>query len=273
MGKALEVITGFVTAPSTTLTALGLASGDSLQIRNAQIDSMIRLVNAWADNQTSGTLRIRSPRLHDNVEGLRLDVLASEVKPLLPRRFMQKLIPQDTLTVQLSGSGTAGDIETATLLVFYEDLPGISARLIDAPALLANMVHIMSVENTLSLGTSGGYSGEEAITAEFDQLKANTDYALLGYLVDAECATVGWRGSDTGNVRVGGPGDELGRDYTASWFYDLSFWNQMPMIPVFNSANKDAILIDGVQDENGTDVTVTSIFAELQAGAVPTAAA
>ena len=269
MGKALEVINGFVTAPDTTLTALTMGAGDTLTIRNAPLDSNILLLQAWTDNQTAGTLRIRSARLHDNVEGIRLDASASEVKPLLPKRFMQTLVPQDALVVQLSGSNTGGDIESAALMLFYENLPGISARLIDVPTLLANMINLVTVENTLALGTGGGYSGEEAITAEFDQLKANTDYALMGYLVDAECASVGWRGSDTGNVRVGGPGDELGRDYTRSWFYDLAFWYQMPMIPVFNSANKDAILIDGNQDENGTDVTVTSIFAQLKPGTLP----
>ncbi len=269
MGKALEMLNGFVTAPSTTLTALTMGAGDTLVVRNAPLDSSIMLVQAWQDNQTAGVLRIRSPRLHDNVEGIRLDASASEVKPLLPRRIVQPLIPQDTLTVQLSGSATGGDIESAALLLFYENLPGISARLIDVATLLANMLNLVSIENTLALGTGGGYSGEEALTAEFDQLKANTDYALLGYLVDAECASVGWRGSDTGNVRVGGPGDELGRDYTRTWFYDLARDYQMPMIPVFNSANKDAILVDGVQDENGTDITVTSIFAQLKAGAVP----
>jgi hypothetical protein len=40
----------------------------------------------------------------------------------------------------------------------------------------------------------------------------------------------------------------------------------MPLIPVFNSANKGGILIDAAQDENGTDVTVNSIFAELSPG-------
>ena len=45
--------------------------------------------------------------------------------------------------------------------------------------------------------------------------------------------------------------------------------HQMPLIPVFNSANKDAILIDGVQDENGTDVTLTSLLAQLKPGVVP----
>ncbi len=272
MGKAIDTITGRATAPGATLTGLTMSAGDTLTVRNAPIDSMVRLLGAWADNQAAGTLRIRSPRLHDNVEGIRLDVAASDVKPLLPERFVQPLIPQDTLIVELSGSAVAGDIESAAMLLYYENLPGIAARLIDPATLLANMVNIMSVENTLALGTGGGYSGEEALTAEFDQLKANTDYALLGYLVDAECLGVFWRGSDTGNLRMGGPGDDSGRDYTRSWFYHLSMAYQIPLIPVFNSANKDAILIDGVQDENGTDVTVTSIFAQLKPGAVPATA-
>lgn len=272
MGAALDLITGRVTAPSTTLTALTMSAGDTLTVRNAPIDSSVRLLQAWADNQGAGTLRIRSPRIHDNVEGIRLDVSVSEVKPLLPRRLIQPLVPQDTLIAELSGSATAGDIESAALLLYYANLPGISGRFIDPPALLANMVNLVTVENTLALGTGGGYTGEEALTAEFDQLKANTDYALIGYLVDDECAAVTWRGSDTGNLRVGGPGDNLARDLTRSWFYDLSMDYQLPLIPVFNSANKDAILLDGVQDENGTDVTVTSIFAQLKPGVVPQAA-
>lgn len=272
MGKALEVISGHATAASTTLTALTMHSGDTLTVRNAPIDSKIMLLNAWGDWQTAGNLRIRSPRLHDNVQGLRLFGVASEVQPLIPRTIVQPLIPQDTLIVELSGSGTAGDIESAALMVYYDNLPGIAARMIDAATLLSNMVNLVAVENTLATGTSGGYSGEEAITAEFDELKANTDYALVGYTVSAECAMVGWRGSDTGNLRVGGPGDELGAHYTRSWFYDLSRDYQMPLIPVFNSANKDAILLDAVQDENGTDVLVTTILAQLKPGAVPASA-
>jgi len=272
MGKAIDTITGRVTAPGATLTALTMSAGDTLTVRNAPIDSMVRLLQAWTDNQVAGTFRIRSPRLHDNVEGIRLDASVSEVKPLLPERFVQPLIPQDTLIAELSGSAVAGDIESAAMLLYYDNLPGIAARLIDPATLLVNMMNLVTVENTLALGTGGGYSGEEALTAEFDQLKANTDYALLGYNVDTEALGVFLRGSDTGNLRVGGPADELGRDYTRSWFYHLSMAYQMPLIPVFNSANKDAILADGVQDENGADVTVTWIFAQLKPGAVPATA-
>lgn len=263
MGRALELLTGFVTAPSTTQTALTMATGNSLTVRSHPFEAESILLQAWVDAQTAGTLRIRSPRMHDQVQGIRLETVASEAKPLLPRGMGQRLFPQDTLTVDLSGSGTAGDIETAAMLVYYQDLPGIDARLHRPAEIMPRVRHILSVENTLSLGTSGGYSGEEAIDAEFDLLRANTEYAILGYLVSAECAAIRWRGPFSGNLGVGGPGDDLGRDYTRDWFVRLSDEFDLPLIPVFNAADKSNVLIDGAQDENGTDVLVNTILAQL----------
>lgn len=266
MGQILEVVTGFAVAAPTTFGALTMASGNSATVRNARADTRVQLLQAWADVQTAGEFRIRSPKLHDAVQGIRLDTIISEVKPLLPVPVMQPLFPQDALVLEISAGAVALDVETACLLLWYEDLPGAEGQFIDVDTLMARMVHIFPVENTLTLGTAGGYSGEEAINAEFDQFKANTLYALLGYLVSAECAVVRWRGADTGNFGVGGPGDELGRDYTASFFVDLARKYGKRLIPVFNAANKDGILIDGAQDENGTDVTVTTIFGELTPG-------
>ncbi len=269
-GPALRLLTGFVTAPDTTQTALTMGSGDSLTVVNAPLDSQVRLLTAWVDVQLRGLFRIRSPKLHDNVQAIRLATIASEVQPLLPSAHTQRLYPQDTLTVDLSGSATAGDIETACLLLFYPELPGQSARLWSPQDVLAKMKNIVTVENTIATGTAGGYSGEEALNADFDLLKPNTDYALLGYTVSpvagqtvGECAAVGWRGNDTGNVRVGGPGTDTDRWLTNRWFVWLSEQFKLPLIPVFNSAGRAGILIDVAQDENGLDVIVTSIFAEL----------
>ncbi len=264
MGLAMHVVTGFVTAPSTTFTAWTLAAGDSLTVKNAALNSRVQLINAWSDQQTAGNLRIRSPKLHDNVQGIRMYSIASEVQPLLPMGVKQMLIPQDTLVAEQTGSATSGDIETGCILLWYEDLPGQAARLYKWEQIQNRIVNIFPVENSLSLGTAGGYSGEAAINATFDLGKANVDYALLGYLSSAECAVIGWRGADTGNLRVGGPGNEVYKKLTANWFVELSKSYDLPMIPVFNWSNKGGILIDGVQDENGTDTVVTSIFAELR---------
>jgi hypothetical protein len=56
---------------------------------------------------------------------------------------------------------------------------------------------------------------------------------------------------------------------TANWFVWLSEMVRSltgvpgKTIPVFYGTNKSTILIDGVQDENGTDVTVNSLFQVL----------
>ena len=264
MGKALQVVTGFVTAPSTTLTAWTMASGDTLAIRNTQEGPMIQLVTMWADNQAAGALTIRSPLLHDNVVGMRAGIVASEVYPLFPLGMGQKLRPQDLLIAEQSGSAVAGDIETGAMLIYYQDLPGADARLVTWDQISGRIESYMFVTNTLSLGTAGGYSGEEAINAEMDQWKANRDYALVGYLTTVECAVIGWRGPDTSNLRIAGPGNETNKNLTFDWFAMLSKLTGLPTIGVFNAANKGATLIDGVQDENGADPLVTSIFALLK---------
>jgi hypothetical protein len=128
----------------------------------------------------------------------------------------------------------------------------------------SRMVNMVTIENTLALTTGGGYTGEEAINAETDYLKANTDYALLGGYTGVECTLVGWRGADTSNYRVAIPGDDTNHNRYAAWFVEMSEAYGLPCIPIFNSANRAAILIDGVQDENGADAIVTHIYAELK---------
>src|SRR5581483_1092604 len=268
-GPGMEVIGGQVTAPGSTFTAWTMNAGNSLTIRNCPSDKKVFLLQAWADNQTAGGLRVRSPKLHDNVQGIRFRINASEVDPLIPMGFKQQLYPQDTLIVEHSGSATAGDIEAGALLIHYEDLPGQSGRFISYDDLVKKGTNVVTVENTISTGTAGGFSGSEAINSEFDLLKANTDYALVGYLTDTECATVRWMGVDVGNLGVGGLGNDTDRQMTQDWFARLSKAYALPLIPVFNSANKAAILLDVHIDENGADPAVTSIFVEL--GPNPTA--
>lgn len=263
MHAALELVTAHATAIGTSLAALAAATGDSLAIRNTGSAKPARILQLWADVQAAGTLRVRSPKFHDNVQGLRFDTLASDPNPLLPMGFGQTVYPNDVLSVELAGSNTAGDIESACMLLHYDELPGSSARLMTPDEVMRRTINIFTVENTIAAGTGGGYTGGEAINVEFDQFHAGGLYALIGYKVDTECAAVGWRGADTGNLRVGGPGIETEPELTADWFARLSRAFNIPLIPVFSAENKGGILVDVVQDENGADPTVTSIFVEL----------
>lgn len=260
---ALEILAGIATAPSTTITALTMSDGLTNTVRNTPDDSLNMMLQAWSDSQGVGTLQARSPKFHDNVRGISLATSIAEIDPLLAMGHGQKTYAQDTMFLGISGSATAGDIETGCFLMYYSNLPGIEARLIDSTELRERAKSIMGQSNTIATGTAGNFSGAEAINAEFDNWKANIDYALAGYMVDIDCAAVRWRGSDSGNLGVGGPGNAKNKRLTSRWFVELSDAFGLPLIPVFNAANKSSILIDAAQDENGADVTVTSLFYEL----------
>lgn len=260
---ALELLAGIATAPSTTITALTMSTGLTNTVRNCGDETEVKMLSAWADVQGVGFLQARSPKMHDNVRGITMATAIAEVDPLLPRGFAQRLYSQDTLTLGISGSATGGDIETGCFLLYYPTLPGIDARFITPDELAQRGRGIMGQTNVIATGTAGNFSGSQAINASQDNWKANVDYALVGFTVDVDCAAVRWIGSDSGNLGVGGPGNAKDRQLTSQWFLELSRQFSLPLIPVFNAANKSSILIDAAQDENGADVTVTSLFVEL----------
>jgi hypothetical protein len=261
---AMQIQTYQGTAINTTLAALAALPGDSLAVPNFSIGKGAWLIQLWADVQAAGTLRVRSPRWHDNVNGIRIDTIASDAKPLLPWGVAQPLIPNDNLIVELAGSATAGDIEYVVLLMYFDEMPGIQGRFLTWEQVKGRIDHLLTVENTIATGATAAYGGAEAINAEVDQFQTGADYAILGYKVDAECAAIGYRAPDVGNLRVGGPGDEIDVTTYANWFVLLSQEYAKPMIPVFNGSNKASVLIDSVQDENGTDVTLTTYLARLR---------
>jgi hypothetical protein len=278
MPRGLDTVSGFVTAPGATFTAWTLATGDSLAVRAAVPNSNIWLIAAWGFNNAAGVMRIRSPRLHDNVQGIRMRTPVNLVQNRIPIRLVsgaaQKLFTQDTLIVEQTGSGVGGQIETGSLLIWYDDVPGVSARTIDQPTLKKAGVNIMEQEVTITTGVAGGYSGGVAVNSQAgtDDWKANTDYALLGVFTDSRLCTITLKGVDSGNVRVGIPGELTEPDEAQNWFASLSAATGLPMIPVFNSQNKGAITVEGVSQQVGVTAVLTCVFVELAQGTVPTAA-
>lgn len=265
-GPALDTVTGQGTAIGATIAALTAVAGDSFAVKNAPIEKMTKILSFWGDSQVAGTGRIRSARMHDNTQGIRFDTLAGDIQPYMSWGVSQRVYANDVLNVELAGSAVAGDLETIILLIYYEDLPGISARFISIDELNRRAGNLSYVENTITTGTTGGYQGAEAINVEFDQYHAGSPYALVGFLIDTEMAAVAWKGPDTGNLRVSGPGEELHRELTADWFLRLSRFYNLPLIPVISAENKAATTVEVVCDENGADPTVTTILVELSKG-------
>jgi hypothetical protein len=263
--SALELLVGRATAPGAAITALTATAGTTFTVRAAPLEARTHLATAWAHTQAAGIVRIRSPRLHDNVQGIRARHRAADQAPLLPDTVQQPLVPGDTLLVEATGSAGAGHIEQAGMLIAYSDLPGVRARLIGPEELEGRRRNIVPVETALTAGTTGEFTGERTLVADFDLLKSGADYALVGYLVDVGCAAVGWRSADTGNVRVGGPGWAAGREVTRDWFVRLSAAAGMPLIPVVSAANRLGTLVDVAQNQAGGAVVLTSLLVELGA--------
>lgn len=260
MGRAIQVITGRATNPSS-ITALTANTGDSFTVRNATLGSNVWLDQMWGFNATAGIVRLRSPLMHDNVQGVRLRTKASDATPELPEYLRQKLFPQDALTFEQQGGGAETD--AASILVYYEDLPGVDARLATWDQISGRIVHISAVESNLtSGGTAGQYGGSQAINANFDNFIANRDYAILGYLTDTAAVTIGWTAAEFGNLRIGAPATVKG-EITSGWFVDLSRRLGLPYIPIFNSANKASVLVDLAMIATATAVNVTTICALL----------
>lgn len=263
MGAALETVMCQDTAPSSTITSMAAQSPGSLTIRNTNPTADIRLVSWWGYQNGAGIQRLHSPRMHDNVQGIRQQVLATQATPLLPPLPLQKLYPQDALILENTGSGTGGKIETGFIMVYYSDLPGVAARFIDVPTLMQRAVNYIGVEIDTTPGSSGGWSGSQPLNHSFDNFKANVDYALLGYTLSAACGGIAVSGPDTGNLYVGGPGQTPEVLLLQEWFIRLTRLTGIPLIPVINAANKAGTNLYIGQNDSGTAVNVSLLMAEL----------
>lgn len=263
MGLAMEMICGQAVAPSSTLTALTMNAGNSLTVRNCALTADIRLAEMWARNNAAGIFRIRSPKLHDNVQGIRYRIDANDPVPLMPAGAWQKLVAQDTLIAEISGSATALTTEQGVALIWYADLPGSNARLGNWNDIAPRAVNYLTVEVAITPGTVGGYSGQVAINSTFDLLQANTDYAILGGMTDVLTSAVRITSPDFANFGVGFPGFLVDRGVPGQFFKQLNEKLGVPTIPIFNSANKNGTLVDVMQNQAGTAVNVTLVLVQL----------
>lgn len=262
MGRAIELITVQATAPGTSFTAFSAVSGNSLTVRDT--GKPVNMLSLFSTRQGAGAIRITSPVMHDTSVGLQLLCSSANRSMITFDSYPQPMQSQDVPTVTGTGSATAGDIESSSYILLYDDLPGVDGRFADWQTVERRVRNIFSNSITVATGTAGGYSGSVAVNSAQDQFKANTDYALLGYTVSSNaCHAVRFVGTDWGNLGVGGPGFlQSANDRTDNWFVQLSHAFGRT-IPIMSSVNKGLTTIDCAQDENGTDPVVTITWAEL----------
>src|ERR1051326_2494601 len=234
--------------------ALSPIGTDSATFFNVPQGSQAYLAEVWAvDNLHACEISITASRFHDQVFGIRGSVTSGATtapvnRPvcLSPLGVDPPIFPSDVLSGQ--ANGTAADDVIVTLNIYYQDIPGIHARLATADYVKAHTKNLVGINCNLTPGD--GVAGTAvALNAADNRLHANTDYALLGYSCNLAFGSLTVSGVDTGNLKIGGP--VLGLpEHDAMMYYDYAKAYNAPLLPVINSNNAGSTTLVG----SGTDV-------------------
>ena len=261
MGISAQVIAGRVTNAAAVVTSVTPNSGDSLQVASFATTSAAYLENLWASQATAGVVRVKSPQMHDQAQGLRLQSGDTQPRLLMPDGARQPLYTGEILDLAMTGG--AAEVDVAAMLLTYDDRPGIAANLAAWSEVQGRVQQLAGVEvDGTTSATAGDWNAGRAINADFNNLKAGVNYAVLGYTVSAKCAVVALQGPATGNVRLGGPGS-IEAENTRSYFVDVAEASGKPFIPIINGSDAGATLLYLCDPATAAAVHVSLLVAQL----------
>jgi hypothetical protein len=264
MGKILELQSFFTAGACAAETALVANIGDSLVVKNGKEGSAIKNLAMWGHiSAGAGTMQVLSPLLHDSTRAWRFRITALDPENVIPHGLALPLHAQDPLTASCLLVGGAATPQILSMLNYYEDFENVQANLITYESLLARIKQLTTVEATITATVLGQYSGAQLITAVTDLLHANTEYAIIGAQVGANCGSLVITAPDFANMRVGIPGNAADKEMTANFFANIARHTGLPVVPVFNSANDGNIWISITQSVLATVVPFNLILAEL----------
>lgn len=260
MGLAMDLQEGFVANPSATITAVTPPAGDTFVVRSFSPGASAYLEQLFRSGTAAGIVRVRSPLLHDFVQGVRFACPAGSTTNLIEAGPQQHIMSQDALTVEVTGGASETDL--GIIGTYYTDLPGASARLYQPADIMGSYQYVIGVQVAVTSSATIGTWVDTLITTTEDVLHANTDYALLGYMTDTQLAAIAIKGPDTSNLRCGGPG-VLDLPETRDYFLDLAARTGRPHIPVINSANKGSTYVSVCGCTASISANITLLLAQV----------
>lgn len=270
MGLGIEAVLGYNgSLTSDVFEPLTPNANQSFQVRNFTAGTAY-LEEIWAaDSASSYTVSVKSPKMHDNVYGILLagnPLDAGGNASFNPQALMSGYAPQvmyATDTPTFTALGTTDDVFNALFLMYYTNIGGINARLFNWATVQPLIDDFAGVSVTAeSSGTAGNYGASSKFNSGLYNLRANDDYAILGYTVNKPCTAVTLNGIDTGNLQLGGPGYWDTQD-GAYYFVRLSNIYGLPHIPVINANNAAITNVNVAALATSTEYTVTFLCAHL----------
>lgn len=273
MGYARETIVGYVSSltGSTTFDALTVNTNQSFTVRSFADGSTAHLEDVWTASAAHPVLfSIKSPRMHDDVLGIETASTplgvgsgSADFNPqnVLPGFLTQQLYSTDVLSVTVNGTST--DKAVGVFNVRYSNLGGVNGDFFtwtQIQPLIRNLVGILTQPQASA--TVGVIGAGVALNSSSARLKANTDYAILGYQCSIPVSAVLVNGVNVGNLNVGGPGN-WDISETGSFFVERSLRYNVPAIPVINANNAGGTFISVADIVASTHPNVTLLMGEL----------
>lgn len=260
MGVFETVVASAAVPIAGTLTPAAAVGGQTLTVRGPTDGGRVSLAGLWTQGASVNDVRVRSPRMHDPVNGIRLRTLAARVVDLMPGDMDTPLVEQDTLLIDIGNTGVA-ETDLAVLQVYYETLRGVDSNFATWDQVKPRVVHLTSNEIAIAAGAAAAWSAGTAWSTGSWSPEPNTEYAILGYECSVAEAVVAVQATGTSNLFYGGPGD-TDMEYTRDYFKEQSRASGLPCIPIIASANQATILARTI-NAAGTAATVSFLLAQL----------
>lgn len=264
MGLAMDTVLYDVHNAATTALGLTTAtltnSGDPAQIRSFPDSAFCRLVQAILHGSGTRQCRVSSPRMHDNVTGLTWQSLEAPTQFLVPAEVGEPMYSVDTLAV--SADAAASSDTLVALGTYYSNLPGIEAQLFTWAQIKARFIRLKVMEVAVTTSATPGTWVDTVITTTENQLKADYEYALLGFEPSAAITVMGIKGPATGNLRICAPGTTETLDLT-DYFVWMSERHGLPMIPVFKANDRGATNISAASQAASVTSNIYAVLAQL----------
>jgi hypothetical protein len=259
MGIAIDTVAYSVANPGAAFTAAAVAAGDQATVRSFDAPATAVLEQIIRGGTAAVGVRVRSPRFHDNVTGIKFLEAAGVAARLLPQDYGERVYSGDQPIVEVTGG--AAETDVALLRYFYSDLGGVSANLRSWGDIAGSIQHFKTITVAVATGAVATWV-DTVITGTEDLLEADNYYALLGYSVDVATTAVGIKGQDTGNLRICGPGVVDTTD-TSDIFIRHSERSGRPHIPVIAANNKGGTFVSTFHHAATQNVNVELILAQL----------
>lgn len=261
MPRAIQLINGFATVAAAGIATVTPAPGDTFTVPSFALTDSASLEQVWLNGASVDFARIRSPRMHDANQGIRMRTGGTNLAPLFVWGANQPLYPVDTPIVEIDQTAAASG--TISALYSYSNLTGVNPRLATWQDVAPRIRQISGVEVLVSASAAiGSYSPGVALNSTNDNFEAGVDYALLGYLTSSSVSAISVVGQDTGNLRVGGPGPNDPK-VTYRWFFEAAYWTGDAWIPIIAANNKGSTLVSQVSNIAAAAQSVTLFLAEL----------